>query len=182
MNWSRCRGSAVAVLTDLGLLLSRGVNKTLLRRSKTRQWKVWAEKIVVEEPKRGPCLKPAESVVLEEDVGHVVTKAQDASAMSLVVNGVGRSKDYLIWRWCDPNNCLHCGLALRTKHTMRRVCAEQCTCCRRCSRILNYCSLCRLHRSLCSTGMSWTRWRDWRVKRRCGAWHPTHECELSLSR
>ena len=32
----------------------------------------------------------------------------------------GRSKDYLIWRWCDPNNCLHCGLALRT----RRRCVE----------------------------------------------------------
>ena len=37
---------------------------------------MWAEKIVVEELKRGPWLKPAEWVVSEEDVGHVVTKAQ----------------------------------------------------------------------------------------------------------
>ena len=36
---------------------------------------MWAEKIVVEELKRGPWLKPAEWVVSEEDVGHVVTKA-----------------------------------------------------------------------------------------------------------
>ena len=98
---------------DTGLACSIGVNKILLRRSKTRQWKVWAEKIVVEELERGPGLKPAELVVLEEDVGHVVTMAQDASALSLVVCGVGRSKDYLIWCWCV------CVLALRMKHTKR---------------------------------------------------------------
>ena len=59
----------------------------------------------------------------KEDVGHVVTKAQGASAMSLVVNGVGRRKDYLISRWCDLNCCLHCGIALRRKQTKRRVCS-----------------------------------------------------------
>ena len=102
----------------IGLLM--GVNKIPLRRSKTRQWKAWAEKIVVEEQKRGPWLEFAESVVFVEDVGNVITKAPHASAVSLVVFGVGRSKDYLIWRCCDPNNCLHCGLALRTK----RRCVE----------------------------------------------------------
>ena len=127
------------------------------------------KKIVVEELNIGPWLALAKSVVFKEVVGHVVTKAPDAFAVSLVVNGVGRSKDYLIWRWCDSNNGLHRGLALRTKQTMRRVCSEQCSWCRSYARILN----CYSFWSLCGNGMSWTRWRDSRERRRWSAWPPT---------
>ena len=74
-NWSIFRGPTGAVnggLIDLGLLLpsqrvkvleekmfdtrlacSQVVNEIPSRRSKTRQWKAWAELIVLEELKRG---------------------------------------------------------------------------------------------------------------------------------
>ena len=48
---------------DTRLACSTDVNKILLRRSRTRQWKAWAEKIVVEELRGGPWLEPVESVV-----------------------------------------------------------------------------------------------------------------------
>ena len=60
---------------DTRLACSKDVNFMYVLRSETRHRKAWAEKDVVEELKRGPWLEPAESVVLKEDVGHVVTKA-----------------------------------------------------------------------------------------------------------
>ena len=85
MNWSRCRGSAVAVyrrLKDLGFLwpswrvsvlaekifdtrlaCSKDVNFMYVLRSETRHRKAWAENNVVEEAGGGPLLAPAESVV-----------------------------------------------------------------------------------------------------------------------
>ena len=48
---------------DTRLACSTDVNKILLRRSRTRQWKAWAEKIVVEELQCGPWLEPVGSVV-----------------------------------------------------------------------------------------------------------------------
>ena len=202
-NWSRFRGPSVAVyrgLTYLELFLpswrvsvlaekifdtrlacSKDVNFMYVLRSETRHRMVWAEK---------DCGGGAETWTMVgacrvdrflrrcRTCGHQGPKAHLLCYWLSIE--IGRSKDNLIWRCCDPNNCLHCGPALRTKQTMRRVCSEQCTCCRSCSRILNYCSLCRLHRSLCSNGMSWTRWRAWRRKRCWSAWLSTHECELSL--
>ena len=75
-------------MLDTRLACSIGVNKIPLRRSKTRQWKAWAEKIVVEEVEVFHGWRLPSRSFLKEVVGHVVTKAQSAFAMSMVVNRV----------------------------------------------------------------------------------------------
>ena len=62
----RCHVNVLAEkMFDTRLACSTDVNKILLRRSKTRRWKAWAENIVVEELQGGPWLEPVESVVLK---------------------------------------------------------------------------------------------------------------------
>ena len=91
-----------------GLLHKRPTSYSFLR-SETRQWKAWAEKIVVEEAEGGPWLAPEKSVVLKTDIGQVVSTASGA-AFSVVCHWrmEGR-EDFMMLVGVIPKTCLHSG-------------------------------------------------------------------------